>query len=681
MYTLSFAEYGLSPELMNGLADTRIEKPTPLQKLVVPVALQGRHLLVKTEATDEGAFLIPTLQALTTNGEVSGTRVLILTPSKERAKVIDELIWALGYHAQISSVSVSMNGNKKEHESAVLEGAPVIVANPGQLVDILEKTRYRFNDIATLVIDEAHEMENFNLVSRMKSIFKTVDGDPQVMVFSANINKATQELAKSMLKNPEYIGLEEEEIASLNKQLNSVPAPPVDEKTAQKRLDKVSVKVVLNPDNGRKEEAQTSDSEMQEISEKEVAVAPTEVANDTEVVEETKAENDAQDDAVDPKEKLKKASAKTDINSKKEEEIAVVNEDSEADAEVPAADAKELANVESDVNPEEKLKAASVKVVLNSDKEEKTTEVVEEPKVVAELTDTDSKEPAKAVYDVDPEEKLKAASIKVVLKKDIEPQPESVKSTNGKAKEAPEAIDADLAQGYIHVPPRMKISTLMVHLEKSPLDKVVVFAASKRTTDRLFRIILKKNWGVVSVHEGIDQATFDERFEKFESGEMKVLLVGGISAKDINIEGVKQVINYDVPADVDEYRYRAELVGNGKASRIVSLVSKMDKEDMDRIVAEAGYPPVEITLPDEIKEKKQAKKSTSKAPSPRKGKPSAKPTRKAKEEKPERGERRKPAKRGVVTKELPRPSYDGLSGGREGKDSGGVFGWVKKLFS
>ncbi len=638
MYTLSFAEYGLSPELMNGLTDTRIEKPTPLQKLVVPVALQGRHLLVKTEATDEGAFLIPALQALTTNGEVSGTRVLILTPSKERAKVIDELIWALGYHAQISSVSVSMNGNKKEHESAVLDGAPVIVANPGQLVDILEKTKFRFNNITTIVIDKAHEMENFNLVSRVRSIFKAIDNDPQVMVFSASINKATQELAKSMLKNPEYIGLEEEEIASLNKQLEAASAPPaqpIDEETAQKRLDKVSVKVVLNPEkNGKKEDEQVSDSEAQESSKKsenEVAATPTEVGNDGEDQEEVKAESDSK-------------------------------------AEV--------------INPEEKLKEASIKVVLNPDKEEESAEKVEESKVETESTDanTDTKAPAKAEFDVDPEEKLKSVSIKVVLKKDLEPQPENDKSTNGKAKEAPEAIDADLTQGYIHVPPRMKISTLMVHLEKSPLDKVVVFAASKRTTDRLFRIILKKNWGVVSVHEGIDQATFDERFEKFESGEMKVLLVGGISAKDIAIDNVKQVINYDVPGDVDEYRYRAELVGHGKATRIVSLVSKMDKEDMDRIVAEAGYPPVEITLPDEIKEKKQNKKAAKKSPSPKKAKPSAKPTRRAKEEKPKRGERRKPAKRGA-TKELPRPSYEGLSGGREGKDSGGVFGWVKKLFS
>ncbi len=657
---------------MNGLADTRIETPTPLQQLVVPVALQGKHLLVKTEAADEGAFLIPTLQTLTTNGEVSGTRVLILTPSIERAKIIDEQIWALGYHAQISSASVSMKGDKKEQENAVLDGAPVIVANPGRLIDILEKTKVGFKNLATIVIDEAHNMENFNLVSRVKSILELVENTPQVMVFSASMNKATQELAKTALTNPEYVGFEDSEIDASVEKEKEPAAPPVDEKTAQERLKKVSVKVVLNPEKNQDKAEETPAIEVE-------AVDTVEAQNSSDELEQAPIEIEEKAKEIIEEETSEVAKVVETPASELEQE-----EETEGVSEVESAKKEK-------VSPEEKLKKTSVKVVLNPKKVEENTDNNEAEEVL-EATPENKEAPAQ-VDNIKPKEKLKAASIKVVLKEDrveeIKEKPEEKVAENSK----PDPIAGDLTQGYIHVPPRMKISTLMAHLEKSPTDKVVVFAASKRTTDRLFRIILKKNWGVVSVHEGIDQATFDERFEKFTSGEMKVLLVGGISAKDINIDEVKQVINYDVPGDVDEYRYRAELVGNGKAARIVSLVSKMDKEDIDRIVKEAGYAPVEITLPDEIKEKKQRKKPAAKksdeAKPSKTNKRTAKGPRVSKRGRGGSNDRNKANPKAKVRSpkkeyELPRPSYDGLTGGRDGKDSGksgGMFGWVKKLFN
>ncbi len=676
---------------MNGLADTRIETPTPLQQLVVPVALQGKHLLVKTEAADEGAFLIPILQTLTTNGEVSGTRVLILTPSIERARIIDERIWALGYHAQISSASVSMKGDKKEQENAVLDGAPVIVANPGRLVDILEKTRVGFKNLTTIVIDEAHNMENFNLVSRVKSILELVENTPQVMVFSTSMNKATQELAKTALVNPEYIGFDESEIDASVPKEKEPSAPPVDEKTAQERLKKISVKVVLNPEKN------------QEKTTEEAAV-------EAELVEETTSETELNEEASNNSEVLEETTVEAEAKSEENNAEATLEVAEVAEVETPdqTDETEEVSNIEEtkedSVSPEEKLKKASVKVVLNPKKAEESAvkgeseeaETKVEEDAPEEQATPEANEASEQKDAVKPKEKLKAASIKVVLKQDrVEVEDNSADKDSDNAK--PDPITGDLTQGYINVPPRMKISTLMAHLEKSPTDKVVVFAASKRTTDRLFRIILKKNWGVVSVHEGIDQATFDERFEKFTSGEMKVLLVGGIPAKDINIDEVKQVINYDVPGDVDEYRYRAELVGNGKAARIVSLVSKMDKEDIDRIVKEAGYAPVEITLPDEIKEKKQRKKPAAKKSDEEKStKPNKRTAKGPRDSKRGRGgnnatrnDRNKANPKAKTRSpkkeyELPRPSYDGLSGGRDGKDSGksgGMFGWVKKLFN
>lgn len=558
---MSFEEFGLSPELLSGLADVRIEKPTPLQNEVIPSALQGRHMLVKHEAGDDGVFLIPALQKLTTNGEVAGTRVLILTPSIERVKEIDETVWAMGYHAQISSAALSMKGIRTAQEEAIKDGAPVVIANPGRLIEILDTNKLKLTDVDLVIIDEAHGMENYNLVSRVKDIMKLVEGDPQVLIFSESNNKATQQLTEAFLKDPVVHGFDESNVEAAD------------------------------------------------------------------------AESDSSDDKSEDQ-----GESKADAQEEeKEQEEFVLNQD-EIDRKLAEA------SVDIVLNPEE-----------NSEEEEQNSEESEEEETE---TDTSSED------EVDP------------------------------------TVPKDLTQAYIYVPPRAKISTLLAHLEDTLTDKIVVFAASKRTTDRLFRIIRKKGWGVVSINEGLKEEYYEERFGKFTSGDMKILLVGGLSATEVELNEVKQVINYDVPNEVEEYKYRAELVGNGKAARMVSLVSKMDKDDIDEIVEKVGFAPTEIPLPEEVKEKKKKKENDKKSSNNDKSsnksnnKSNKKRKSKSKNDSNDNNDSRDRKRRRTPKKEqsangLPRPSYDGLSGGKEGKKnkkrpspgkSDGAFGWIKKLF-
>ena len=620
---MSFEKYGLSPEILSGLADVRIEKPTSLLEQMLPAALEGKHLLVHNASADEEIFLIPALHKVAEHGESAGTQVLILTPSIERATKIDEMIWAIGYHAQINSALLAMKGDKAEQEKALLEGAPVIVANPGRFIEILEKNKFRLQQLKLIVIDEAHEMENFNLVNRVKDIFTFVDNDPQVLVLSGSKNSATEKLVSIALKNPELIGFE---LNGESASEASTPPSKVDVEAAKEKLESTSVKVVLKKD------------------------LPSEPI---------------------PQE------AEADINL----------EENSADEAVDLEEVKE------------KLEEVSVDVVLNPETEEASENEVSAENEAPSTTKEESQAPVEVNLD-QVKQKLEKTGIKVVLKKDLpaESEEKQVANTNGKSvdENAPEPLAKDLEQGYINVPPRMKISTLMAHLEESNAQKVIVFAASKRTTDRLFRIIRKKNWGVVSVSDDLEQNVYNERFAKFTSGEMRVLLVGGIAADKVEIEAVDEVINYDVPAELEEYRYRAELVGGGKAAQIISLVSKMDRDDIKRISEEAGFPPVELPFPDELNDKKKKKAPAKKAPA----KKGNKNTPRNKDQRDHRGGRssrsnhqgKNPKKKKSAparkSGELPRPTYDGLSGGRDGgtfnpkreASSGGVFGWVKKLF-
>lgn len=242
---------------------------------------------------------------------------------------------------------------------------------------------------------------------------------------------------------------------------------------------------------------------------------------------------------------------------------------------------------------------------------------------------------------------------------------------NGQTLEGPPEVPQDLSQGYINVPSRMKITTLMAHIENTPTDTCVIFTASKRGTDRLYRIFRKNNLKVTSIHGKLSDEKREQRFANFTNGDVQYLLVSDISAQELNLSKVTQVINYDVPNDPEEYKYRANLVGSGKAARIVSLVSKQDQSDIRELKNEIGQSPKELDLPKKVVQKLEERKK--------------KNTKKKRDNRPKRGNGRgKKKDRDDSNKmELPRPSYEKLSGGRSGEEDErtGVVEFFKKLFS
>jgi superfamily II DNA/RNA helicase len=242
----------------------------------------------------------------------------------------------------------------------------------------------------------------------------------------------------------------------------------------------------------------------------------------------------------------------------------------------------------------------------------------------------------------------------------------------------PPAIESGLSHGYIYVPNRMKITTLMAHVEETPTDNCVIFTASKRGTDRLYRSLREQDLKATSLHGKLSDEKRAQRFANFANGDVQYLLVADIPAAELDLDRVTQVINYDVPNDPDEYRYRASLVGSGKASRLVSLVSKQDRSDINVLESKLGEAPKELELPQKVKQKLKERKKGNKS-----NKSSKKSSKSSNQKKKRRNNGRKKEKSDDL--ELPRPSFDKLSGGRQGKakkdQKSGVISLIKELFS
>ncbi|MEX0594260.1 MAG: DEAD/DEAH box helicase [Balneolaceae bacterium] len=291
-------------------------------------------------------------------------------------------------------------------------------------------------------------------------------------------------------------------------------------------------------------------------------------------------------------------------------------------------------------------------------------------------------------------------------------------------------LTGQLTQYYIQTPPRKKISTLLARLE-GDTRRSIIFTASQRTADRLYRILRKNNHRAVSLGPSLEEETRNERLNRFATGDVPFLIAGDTSAADCALGDIEQVINYDVPEEVSEYKLRAERLADESTGMVLSLVSKQDREDIREIIGQLGYAPEELPLPDKVVEeskqpappKKEGKgdrsrssssepvdepaqkksgepgrssknkraktrgkgrSSTSGSGSRSNGSPKSSSndsrSRTGKKPRPQRGPKVDPD----APIRLPKPSFDKLSGGRSGKSGetkGGLVGWMKKLFS
>ena len=95
----------------------------------------------------------------------------------------------------------------------------------------------------------------------------------------------------------------------------------------------------------------------------------------------------------------------------------------------------------------------------------------------------------------------------------------------------------------------------------------------------LFRVIS------VALHFSRDrfQQQREEALRDFRSGRCSILIATAVAARGLDIEDVKQVVNYDLPQEVDEYVHRIGRTGRiGNQGRAVSFFSRGKDEKLAR---------------------------------------------------------------------------------------------------
>jgi superfamily II DNA/RNA helicase len=199
----SFTALGVSGEIVEVLTGRGILEPFPVQVMTIPDAMAGRDVCGKAQ-TGSGktlAFGIPMIER-TVKSQPKYPRALVLVPTRELCRQVSEELSPLADAQGLSLVSVYGGAPMGAQIDKIKNGADIVVATPGRLIDLVDRKVVSVESVECAVLDEADQMADMGFLPQVHAIMREIQGTPQVMLFSATLDGAVRSLVNAYLSDP-----------------------------------------------------------------------------------------------------------------------------------------------------------------------------------------------------------------------------------------------------------------------------------------------------------------------------------------------------------------------------------------------------------------------------------------------------------------------------------------------
>ncbi len=158
---MTFADLGLSDELLRAVTEAGYDEPTPIQRQAIPSVLMGRDLIgiAQTGTGKTAGFVLPMIDILAQGrSRARMPRSLILEPTRELAAQVSENFEKYGKYQKLSMALLIGGVQMGDQIKALEKGVDVLIATPGRLMDLFGRGKIMLNGCELLVIDEADRM-------------------------------------------------------------------------------------------------------------------------------------------------------------------------------------------------------------------------------------------------------------------------------------------------------------------------------------------------------------------------------------------------------------------------------------------------------------------------------------------------------------------------------------------
>jgi len=203
---MSFASLGLIDPIVRTLETLAYHTPTPVQEQAIPAVLAGRDVMAaaQTGTGKTAGFTLPIVQRLSKSGAVgsNAVRALILVPTRELAEQVHESVRTYAEGLPLRTLVAYGGVSINPQMMALRKGVDVMVATPGRLLDLQRQNAVRFNEVKTLVLDEADRMLDLGFSREIDTVLKLMPKKRQTLLFSATFSDQIRALANQMLRDP-----------------------------------------------------------------------------------------------------------------------------------------------------------------------------------------------------------------------------------------------------------------------------------------------------------------------------------------------------------------------------------------------------------------------------------------------------------------------------------------------
>ncbi|WP_049537307.1 DEAD/DEAH box helicase [Vibrio harveyi] len=202
--SVNFADLGIEQPLVETLGGLNIVTPTPVQEKSIPHVLEGKDLLAaaQTGTGKTAAFGLPIIQTVQQQKRNGTPQALILVPTRELAQQVMDNLTQYSANTDLKIVCVyggtSIGVQKKKLE----EGADILIATPGRLLDHLFNGNVNISKTGILVLDEADRMLDMGFWPDLQRILRRLPQTKQTMLFSATFEKRIKTIAYKLMDSP-----------------------------------------------------------------------------------------------------------------------------------------------------------------------------------------------------------------------------------------------------------------------------------------------------------------------------------------------------------------------------------------------------------------------------------------------------------------------------------------------
>ncbi|MEQ1509290.1 MAG: DEAD/DEAH box helicase [Sphingopyxis sp.] len=216
---MTFADLGLSDELLRAVTEAGYAEPTPIQAAAIPQVQMMRDLvaIAQTGTGKTASFVLPMIDILA-HGRTRARmpRSLILEPTRELAAQVAENFEKYGKYHKLSMALLIGGVQMGDQVKALEKGVDVLIATPGRLMDLFQRGKIMLNDCTLLVIDEADRMLDMGFIPDIEEICTKLPKDRQTLLFSATMPPVIKRLADKFLTNPRSVEVARPASSNLN---------------------------------------------------------------------------------------------------------------------------------------------------------------------------------------------------------------------------------------------------------------------------------------------------------------------------------------------------------------------------------------------------------------------------------------------------------------------------------